>query len=90
MIDDIGRADHAQRLLNDPLLNEAFSEIEKRLVGQLSQAEIARDRAEYLRQLLVANKTVRRYLENVLTTGKIVEAEQKQASLAKRLIDQFR
>lgn len=84
---DERRGEEAGRILANPLYKEAFREIEDRIISQLAVIEITKERAEYLRSLLVANRKIRGYLEQVLVTGKMAE---EQKSLMERMKDKAR
>lgn len=73
---EIRRGEEASRVLQAEVYKEAFAEIEQRLISQLAMVEIPPERAEYLRQLLVANRKIRGYLEQVMVTGKLAEQQQ--------------
>jgi len=75
---DEARGIEAQRVLENPLYQEAFKTIESHIVSQLSQIELPKDRAEYLRSLLIANRKVRGYLEQAMVTGKFAEQERER------------
>lgn len=68
---DERRGEEAHRVLSSDVYKEAFALIEERLISQLAVVEIPKERAEYLRQLLVANRKIRAYLEQVMTTGRM-------------------
>lgn len=82
MNQDVVRGEEAHRVLNAEVYKEAFQTIEERLISQLATIEITPERAEYLRQLLVANRKVRSYLEQVMVTGHL---EAQRLSLMDRL-----
>jgi hypothetical protein len=84
---DERRGEEAHRVLTSDIYKEAFRVIDERLIAQLAVIEITPDRAEYLRQLLVANRKVRAYLEQVMVTGKLA-IEQK--GLMERMKDRVR
>ena len=73
---EIRRGEEAHRILSAEIYKEAFAQIEQRLISQLAVIEITPERAEYVRQLLVANRKIRSYLEQVLLTGKMAEEQQ--------------
>lgn len=73
---DVRRGEEAHRVLSAEIYKEAFSLIEQRLISQLAVIEITPERAEYVRQLLVANRKVRSYLEQVMLTGQMAEQQQ--------------
>ena len=79
---DTRRADEAQRIIEAPIYKEARDVIEGRLIGELATIEITRERAEYLRMLLVMGRKYHGYLEQVLLTGKMAE---QQKSLMERV-----
>lgn len=79
---DIRRGEEAHRILSAAIYLEARKTIEDRLVNELATIEITRDRAEYLRQLLVMGRKYHQYLEQVLLTGKMAE---QQKSLMERV-----
>lgn len=82
MNNEIRRGEEASRVLNANVYQEAFAVIEERLVSQLSTIEITKERADYLRTLLIANRKIRGYLEQVMVTGQLAEQQQ---SLMERL-----
>lgn len=84
---DERRGEQAQRVLSSEIYKEAFSVIEERLISQLAVIEITPARAEYLRQLLVANRKIKAYLEQVMVTGQMAE---QQKSLIERAKDKVR
>lgn len=84
---DQRRGEEAHRILNAPIYQEAFEQIEGRLISQLAVIEITPERAEYLRQLLVANRKIKSYLEQVMVTGRMAE---EQKSLMQRAKDKLR
>lgn len=69
--EEVSRAAKAQRVLADDMYNEAYSVIRDRIVQQLSQAETAGEKRERLNALLVSLETVRRYMEQVVISGKM-------------------
>lgn len=73
---EIRRGEEAHRVISSEIYKEAFAQIEQRLISQLAVIEITPERAEYVRQLLVANRKVRSYLEQVMLTGKMAEEQQ--------------
>ena len=70
---ELRRGNDARNVLESPVYQEAYAEIEQRLIGQMAVIEITKERAEYLRQLLVAHRKIRGYLEQVMMTGKMAE-----------------
>lgn len=89
--EEIRRGHEAKQLLANPLLLEAYREIEQRLLDQLAQVEITKERAEYLRTLIVAGRKHRKYLEVVVFGGKqAAQTLEQQSSLRDRAIRYFR
>lgn len=84
---DERRGEEASRVLKAPIYKEAFETIEERLVSQLAVIEITKERAEYLRSLLIANRKIRAYLEQVMVTGQMAE---EQKGLMERARDKAR
>lgn len=80
---EIRRGEEAQRILESALYKEAFAAIEERLIAQLAQIEITKERAEYMRQLLVANRKIRGYLANVMTTGEMATLDETKSFASK-------
>ena len=88
-IEEERRGERARQVLENEIYIEAFRMVEERLVGQMAQADIDQARAEYLRQLLVANRVIRRYLEQVLATGTMAAMEQQRKSALRRTVDKL-
>lgn len=74
--DEIRRGAEARGILNSPVYQESFAEIEKRLTNELTTLEIHKDRAEYLRQLMTMGRKYRQYLEQVMVTGQLADEQQ--------------
>lgn len=83
---DERRGEEAHRVLSAPIYKEAFAIIEERLIGQLAVIEITPQRAEYIRQLLVANRKIKAYLEQVMVTGQMAEAQKSLIERAKEKV----
>lgn len=83
-MDDIQRGISAAQVLQNPVYQEAFKSIEQRLIAELTKIEIPEERARYIRCLLICNSKIRQYLEQVVTTGKMVEIEEERKSLFNR------
>lgn len=84
---DERRGEEARRVISSGIYKEAFVTIEERLIQQLAVIEITKERAEYLRQLLVANRKIKAYLEQVMVTGQMAE---EQKGLLERMKDRAR
>ena len=80
---DSKRGEEAQRVMQSAIYKEAFALIEERLVAQLAVIEITKERAEYLRSLLIANRKIRAYLEQVMVTGQLAEEQKSLLERAK-------
>ena len=83
MSEDAKRGAEAGFILRHPIYKEAFEALEAKFVTELSHAEISKDRAEYVRTLLVANRKVKSYLEQVMLTGKLEEQHRSLLDRAK-------
>ena len=83
---DVRRGDDAQRVLAEPILQEAFAEIRNRLVSQLESAEIDQNRRRRINDLLVATAKVKKYLESVVAYGAAAALEiEKQETMLERM-----
>ena len=72
---DERRGEEAGRIIASGIYKEAFATVDERLIAMLAQIEITKERAEYLRQLLVMGRKYRHYLEQVMLTGKMAEEQ---------------
>lgn len=69
---DMERADKAAKLLEDPLLTEAFETVEKQILRMFSSAKLGDERSIIkAKDLEYALSLVRRALEQVLRDGKL-------------------
>ena len=84
---DEARGEEARRILDAALFKEAFRVIEERLVNELALVETNAERVERARNLLVALRKVRTYLEQVLYTGTMAAMEEERKSMAKRFLE---
>jgi hypothetical protein len=84
--DEIARGHDAERLLNDPMLKEAFSKVETGIVDGLKQTPIGdRDTQHELTLCLQLLGRVKKNLEEVATTGKFaLHQKQERESWMKR------
>jgi ribosomal protein L17 len=78
--EELRRGEDARRILEEPLLKEAFKVIEERIINSIAVVEIDKERAEYLRTILVASRKVRQYLEQVVTSGKLASMDEERKS----------
>ena len=84
--EEVSRAAKAQRVLADDMYNEAYSVIRERIVQQLSQAETTGDKRDRLNALLVSLETVRRYMEQVVISGKMAAQQiERDRTLSERV-----
>jgi hypothetical protein len=81
------RGHKAQRVLKDEMYQEAYTEIQARLVGLLAQAEIIGEQRERLNNLLIAHNKVKQYMEQVLLGGKMAaEQIERDRTLKERML----
>lgn len=82
MSDATARAEHAKRLLADPLLTEALDEIEATAVRfwKASRNDDVQVREEYF-QTVRANDRLRAALESIADNGKFVAARHAVAQI---------
>lgn len=70
--EEIRRANEAQRLMNDPLLSEAFSAVESAVVSELRAVDVgARDKQRDLIVTLQLLGNLQRILRTHIETGKL-------------------
>lgn len=72
----LARADNADAILQHPLIQEALNDYEQRLTEawRNSKARAAQEREE-LHRMLQAQAHFRAYLQNVVTTGRLIRAK---------------
>ena len=79
MNEEIRRGEEAQRLLDEPILKEAFEAIELTFIDKLKRIDVGATEAQ--RDLIVSlqllNK-VKKYIEEVATTGKLAQLTEEQ------------
>ena len=81
------RGEQARQVLDSAIYKEAFEMIEQRLIQELAVVEITKERAEYLRTILVAGRKHRKYMEQVLVTGTMAAMEEnRKRSLMERIL----
>ena len=89
--EELARAGKAQRVLADDMYQEAYGTIRERIIQQLSQAETAGDKRDRLNALLVSLETVRRYMEQVMITGKMAAQQiERDRTFSERVGDKIR
>ena len=74
-------------MLENYLLNEAFAKIEERLVNQLAAADTDWERVERCRNLLVALRLVRKYIENIVASGTMAAMDDQRRSMFERMMN---
>lgn len=85
---EIRRAEDAKRLLNEPLMVEAFSKVEEAILARLRTVDVGAIEAQ--RDLVVTLQLlgkVKQYLEQVIVTGRMVEFDEQQKV---SILDRFR
>jgi hypothetical protein len=94
MANDEQRGVEADRLIRNPMLREAFSVIEERIVSELAVLEITDERRTKLQMLLALGRKYRTYLEQVVRTGELAAIEESRkrtlAEMAGRAIERIR
>jgi len=76
LTDEMDRGNKARKLLDDPLLTEAWEQVERTITEAWANAPIRdRDGQHELKLMLKALRDVRGWLEQTVTDGKIAAAE---------------
>ena len=89
--EEVTRGHKAERLMRDEIYQEAFATVRERIVGQLSQAEVAGDKRDRLNSLLVGLSTVQRYIEQVAVGGKMAAQQiERDRTFTERVGDRLR
>lgn len=81
---EIRRGLEARQLLESPIYREAYQTIRDNIVTQLSLADTPDDKRSRLNNLLIALSKVEQYMNQVMTSGKMVEIE-RERSLSDRI-----
>lgn len=85
MTDEIRRGEEAQRLLDEPILKEAFAHVEERLIDAIKRVDVgAKDSQRDLIVSLQLLAKVRGYVEQVAITGKMAKLTQERESWTDR------
>ena len=79
------RGEEARRVLESDIYKEAYTSIEANIVARMAQAATLPEEAESLRQLLIALRKVKTYMEQVLHTGTMKVLAEKQSAITKLL-----
>lgn len=83
---EVRRGEEARRLLNDPLMVEAFAKVEEALIARIKQVDVGATEAQ--RNLIVTLQLlgkVKQYLEQTIITGKMAAMENERKTWADRL-----
>jgi hypothetical protein len=88
--DAMRRGDHAKRLIEDELLNEAINTIEKEILDQWEACPVRDvDGRELLWKYFKTARKFRGILEGVLQNGKVASFREKQ-SIADKAVNIFK
>lgn len=79
------RGEEARRVLESDIYKEAYTSIETNIVARMAQAATLPEEAESLRQLLIALRKVKSYMEQVLLSGTMKALDEKQSAITKLL-----
>lgn len=89
--EEIRRGNRARNILGDEIYTEAYQAIRDRIWTQLAQAECPADRRERLNSLAIALDTVKRYMEQVMQSGKMAaEQIERDRTFTERMRDKIR
>jgi ornithine cyclodeaminase/alanine dehydrogenase-like protein (mu-crystallin family) len=81
------RAVEAERILKSTLYRESWEQVERNINAIRDQVATSAEKAEELRQLVIALRKARQYLEQVIVTGEMETLNKRQnfvQSLLKR------
>lgn len=85
MTDEIRRGDEAQRVLDEPMLKEAFSVVEAALIDAIKRVDVgAKDRHQDLIVSLQLLGKVKGHIEQVVMTGKMASLTKERDSWTDR------
>lgn len=74
--DEITRAEHAKRLIDDELFQSAFADVEAAIIGQWCDLGVeAKGQAEELKRLLWAAKQFRAVFESTIAGAQVAKNE---------------
>jgi hypothetical protein len=82
--DQVTYGREATAVLGNKAYRDAYEHVEAGLINELAKVEIAKDRAEYLRQMLTMGRMYRKYFEKAMADGKFaaesikLEAERRK------------
>ena len=84
------RGEEARQILQSPLYQESWTAMRETLISKLETASLSVEERKTCNDLLIIHGKARKYMENVLTTGKMAEMElEKQRTLAERAASMF-
>lgn len=87
----LARADAADAILQHPLMQEALNDYEQRLIEAWKNSKArAHAEREELHRMLQAQAHFRAYLQQVVTTGKLIRAQVRKPSPLQRVKDKVR
>ena len=75
------RGEEARRILESDIYKESYASIEANIVARMAQAATLPEEAESLRQLLIALRKVKVYMEQVLQTGTMKALDNKKSAI---------
>lgn len=75
------KGEEARRILHSDVYKEAYTQVEANIVAQMAQASTKAEDAESLRQLLIALRKVRVYMEQVMNTGTMAALDKRKATI---------
>lgn len=85
------RGARAQQVLGHEIYVEAYEAIRARLLSMLESADLPADKRQRLNDLLVAQSQHRKYMENVVMSGKMAaEQIERDRTFAERVKDKIR
>lgn len=82
---ELGRAVSAEQILNNPLVSEAFSDIEKDIIDRLAVVEVRDSEVrEKLCLMLTSLRMFKAVFEGHIQTGKMAEMQLKEKGFFRR------
>jgi hypothetical protein len=90
MTDILGRAAHAEQLLNDPLLQEAFASVRTAILERIESAPMAdTEGAEKMRVMLKLLRDLKANFEHAVRDGQLAKFKLEEERKARALDIQF-
>lgn len=88
---EIDRGQQAARLMNDPLMVEAFAKVKAKLIEQLETADVRDEQMEReIVRTLQLLKQLNKHLTSVIETGKLAAIQKQQLSWREKAKKAFR